>query len=242
MMAFMPEGAMGYDRAITVFSPDGKLYQVEYAERAIEKGATAIGVKVPQGIVLLVEKRFASPLIEPRSYEKIFKIDDHIGTATSGLIGDARILVDKARLDSQIYRLTYSETIRVEELAKRIGDHKQMYTQFGGIRPYGASLLIAGVDDNGPQVYVTHPSGALYEYKAKAIGQNNKAVNDFLEKKYSSVKSLEDAIGLSLKALETSMEDGLTKDNVEMALIKTETSAFEKVADDVIEGYIAAKK
>jgi len=237
-MAFMPEGAMGYDRAITVFSPDGKLYQVEYAERAIEKGATAIGIKCPEGIVLLVEKRFASPLIEPRSYEKIFKIDDHIGTATSGLIGDARILVDKARLDCQIYRLTYDETISVEELAKRIGDHKQMYTQYGGIRPYGASLLIAGVDHNGSQVYVTHPSGALYEYKAKAIGQNNKAANEVLEKKYSSVKTLDDAIALSLETIGTVMEEKLTKENVEMAVIKTETSRFEKIGDELIEQYL----
>lgn len=240
-MAFMPEGAMGYDRAITVFSPDGKLYQVEYAERAIEKGATAIGIKCPEGIVLLVEKRLASPLIESRSYEKIFKIDDHIGTATSGLIGDARVLVDRARLDSQIHRLTYSEEIGVEELAKRIGDHKQMYTQYGGIRPFGASLLIAGVDKNGPQVFVTHPSGALYEYKAKAIGQDNKVVNDLLEKKYSSVKTLDNAIDLSIEVIGTSMEDGVTKENVEMAIIKTDTARFEKVSDDLIEEYIKRK-
>ena len=237
-MAFMPEGAMGYDRAITVFSPDGKLYQVEYAERAIEKGATAIGIKCPEGIVLLVEKRFASPLIEPRSYEKIFKIDDHIGTATSGLIGDARVLVDKARLDCQVYRLTYTETISVDELAKRIGDHKQMYTQYGGIRPFGASLLIAGIDDTGPQVYVTHPSGALYEYKAKAIGQNNKAANDILEKEYGSVKTLDDAIALALKTIESTMEGDVTKENVEMALIRSETGGFEKVSDDLIEQYL----
>ncbi len=240
-MAFMPEGAMGYDRAITVFSPDGKLYQVEYAERAIEKGATAVGVKSPEGIVLLVEKRFASPLVEPRSYEKIFKIDDHIGTATSGLIGDARVLVDRARLDCQIYRLTYNEPISVEELAKKIGDFKQMYTQYGGIRPFGASLLIGGVDEVGPQIYVTHPSGALYEYKAKAIGQNNKAVNDILEKEYSSVKTLDDAIQLSLKALGTTIEGGLTKENVEMALIRTEKALFERVSDEQVEEYISKK-
>ncbi len=240
-MAFMPEGAMGYDRAITVFSPDGKLYQVEYAERAIEKGATAIGIKCPEGIVLLVEKRLASPLIESRSYEQIFKLDDHRGTATSGLIGDARVLVDRARLDSQIHRLTYSEEIGVEELAKRIGDHKQMYTQYGGIRPFGASLLIAGVDKNGPQVFVTHPSGALYEYKAKAIGQDNKVVNDLLEKKYSSVKTLDNAIDLSIEVIGTSMEDGVTKENVEMAIIKTDTARFEKVSDDLIEEYIKRK-
>lgn len=239
----MPQqGAMGYDRAITVFSPDGKLYQVEYAERAIEKGATAVAVKCSEGIVLLVEKRFASPLIEPRSYEKIFKIDDHIGTATSGLIGDARVLVDKARLDSQIYRLTYSETIGVEELAKKVGDHKQMYTQYGGIRPFGASLLIAGIDDVGAQVFVTHPSGALYEYKAKAIGQNNKEVNDLLEKNYGQVETLRDAINLSLESIAESMEEPVTNENVEMALIKSETREFEKVSDELIEEFIEEQK
>jgi len=241
VLAFMPEGAMGYDRAITVFSPDGKLYQVEYAERAIEKGATAVGVKCGEGVVLLVEKRFVSPLIEPRSYEKIFRIDDHVGTATSGLIGDARVLVDRARLDCQIHRLTYGEAIGVEELAKKIGDFKQMYTQYGGIRPFGASLLIGGVDHDGPQVYVTHPSGALYEFKAKAIGQNNKAVNDVLEKKYSSVGSLDDAIGLSLEALGGTIEGGVTKENVEMALIRTETAKFEKVSDEDIQKYLPKK-
>ncbi len=232
---------MGYDRAITVFSPDGKLYQVEYAERAIEKGATAVGLKCSEGIVLLVEKRFASPLIEPRSYEKIFKIDDHLGAATSGLIGDARVLVDRARLDCQIYRLTYGEPIGVEELAKKIGDFKQMYTQYGGIRPFGASLLIAGVDEVGPQIYVTHPSGALYEFKAKAIGQNNKTINDFFEKKYSSVRSLDDCISLSLEALGTTIEGGVTRENVEMALIRSDTHMFEKVPDEVIEKHVSRK-
>ena len=240
-MAFMTEGAMGYDRAITVFSPDGKLYQVEYAERAIEKGATAVGVKCGEGVVLLVEKRFVSPLIEPRSYEKIFRIDDHVGTATSGLIGDARVLVDRARLDCQIFRLTYGEAIGVEELAKKIGDFKQMYTQSGGIRPFGASLLIGGVDHDGPQVYVTHPSGAVYEYKAYAMGQNGKAVNDTLEKKYASVRSLDDCISLALGALGATIEGGITKENVEIALIRTETGKLEKAPDEIIEKHISKR-
>ena len=230
---------MGYDRAITVFSPDGKLYQVDYAERAIEKGAIAIGVRCHEGIVLLAERRMTSLLMEPRSYEKIFKIDDHTGTATSGMIGDARILVDKARLDSQTHRITYNEDIPVEVLAKRVGDFLQRPTQRGGMRPFGVSLLIAGVDHKGPQVYLTHPSGALYEYKAKAIGQNSKAVNDLFEEKYPSVETLEDAITLSLEGLAMSVdEEGLTKESLEMALVRTEDTRFEKIEGNEVEDYI----
>jgi len=123
-------------------------------------------------------------------------------------------------------------------LAKKIGDFKQMYTQSGGIRPFGASLLIGGVDHDGPQVYVTHPSGAVYEYKAYAMGQNGKAVNDVLEKRHSSVRSLDDCIALSLEALGGTIEGGVTKENVEMALIRTETAKFEKVPDEVIAKHI----
>ncbi len=239
-MAFIPEGAMGYDRATTVFSPDGNLYQVEYAEKAIEQGATAIGVRSPDGIILLVEKKYTSPLIEPRSYEKIFKIDDHVGTAASGLIGDARVLVDKARLFSQVHRMTYGEAIPVEELAKRIGDLKQTHTQYGGTRPFGASLLIAGVDDRGPQLYVTHPSGAWSEFRAKAIGRKYRETNEILEKRYSSVQNLDDALRLSIHSLKDTMEGRLSQERMEVARITTADARFEEVPRRIIEEFIAA--
>ncbi|HIH03472.1 MAG TPA: archaeal proteasome endopeptidase complex subunit alpha, partial [Methanoregulaceae archaeon] len=122
-----PQYQMGYDRAITVFSPDGRLYQVEYAREAVKRGTTAVGIKAQDGIVLLVDKRVNSKLLEPSSIEKIFRIDDHIGVASSGLVGDARSLVDRARVESQINRVSYDEEMDVEMLAKKLCDHMQTY-------------------------------------------------------------------------------------------------------------------
>ncbi|MCD5409664.1 MAG: archaeal proteasome endopeptidase complex subunit alpha, partial [Methanocellales archaeon] len=157
---------MAYDRTITVFSPDGRLFQVEYAREAVKRGTTAIGIKAADGVVLLVDKRVASRLLEVQSVEKIFKIDEHIGAATSGLVADARALIDRARIEAQIAKITYNEDIHIEELSKKICDHMQSYTQYGGVRPYGTALLIAGVNDNSVCLYETDPSGTLLEYKA----------------------------------------------------------------------------
>jgi len=142
-----PFPSMGYDRAITVFSPDGRLLQVEYAREAVKRGTTSLGIKYKDGVLLAVDKRIASKLIETKSIEKIFQIDESIGIATSGLVADARVLVDRARIEAQASRITYGEAIGVELLAKKICDFKQLYTQHGGVRPFGIALLIAGVND-----------------------------------------------------------------------------------------------
>ena len=165
-----PFPAAGYDKGISIFSPDGRLFQVEYAREAVKRGTTSLGVKSTEGVVLVVDKRPTSKLVEPKSIEKIFKIDEHIGAATSGLVADARNLIEKARMEAQINRITYNEPIRVESLAKKICDLKQMYTQHGGVRPFGSALIIGGVNDTGVRLFETDPSGALIEYKATAIG------------------------------------------------------------------------
>ena len=152
-----PQYQMGYDRAITVFSPDGRLYQVEYAREAVKRGTTAVGIKAQGGVVLIVDKRVSSKLLEASSIEKIFKIDEHIGVASSGLVGDARALVDRARIECQINRVSYDERIEVEALAKKLCDHMQTLTQYGGIRPYGTALLIAGVSDGECRLFRDRP-------------------------------------------------------------------------------------
>ncbi|HMZ31881.1 MAG TPA: archaeal proteasome endopeptidase complex subunit alpha, partial [Methanoregulaceae archaeon] len=176
---------MGYDRAITVFSPDGRLYQVEYAREAVKRGTTAVGIKCEDGIVLIVDKRVSSRLLEASSIEKIFMIDEHIGVASSGLVGDARALVDRARIECQINRVTYDEKMDVEALAKKLCDHMQTYTQFGGARPYGTALLIAGISDGRCRLFETDPSGTLLEYKATGIGIGRNAVMKVFEEEYS---------------------------------------------------------
>ncbi|HJJ36568.1 MAG TPA: archaeal proteasome endopeptidase complex subunit alpha [Methanocorpusculum sp.] len=213
----------GYDRAITMFSPDGRLYQVEYAREAVKRGTTAVGIKCKTGVVLLVDKRVASRLLEPSSIEKIFRIDEHIGVASSGLVGDARALVDRARVEAQVNRISYGEPIDVETLAKKLCDHMQTYTLFGGARPYGTALLLAGVDvgaDGEPhyRLFETDPSGTLLEYMATGIGIGRQAVMKLFEAEYKEKMSAEDAVQLGLKALYTATEGKFDIDTVEIGI------------------------
>src|SRR2546426_12014866 len=162
----MQPGQMAYDRAITVFSPDGRLFQVEYARVAVTRGNTTVGLKFKDGIVLMADKKIGSRLVETSSLEKIFPIDEHVGAATSGLVARARGLVDYARLVAQINKGTYSEKIGVDLLVKRICDYKQNYTQYGGVRPFGTALPVAGVEDPRTHPFEADPGRARLAYKA----------------------------------------------------------------------------
>ncbi len=234
----MQPGQMAYDRAITVFSPDGRLFQVEYAREAVKRGTTTVGLKFKDGVVLIVDKRIASRLMETESIEKIFKIDQHIGCATSGLVADARILVDQARVTAQVSKITYDEKIGVENLVKRICDFKQNYTQFGGVRPFGTALLIAGVDDQGKYLFETDPSGALVSYKAGSIGSGRNTVMEVFEEEYEEDMTGEEAIRLGLKALlKATEEETLNPQAVEIGLV-LEDEAFRQLEDSEVESHI----
>jgi proteasome alpha subunit len=233
---------MGYDRAITVFSPDGRLYQVEYAREAVKRGTTAVGIKAKDGIVLIVDKRVNSKLLEASSIEKIFKIDEHIGVASSGLVGDARALVDRARIESQINRVSFDEPIEVEALAKKLCDHMQTLTQYGGIRPYGTALLIAGVSDGECRLFETDPSGTLLEYKATGIGIGRPAAMKVFEEEYNPSAEIKDAILLGLKALHSATEGKFDVDTVEIGVIKCQTPVFRKMAKDEVATYVGQFK
>ncbi|WP_290623322.1 MULTISPECIES: archaeal proteasome endopeptidase complex subunit alpha [unclassified Archaeoglobus] len=228
---------MGYDRAITVFSPDGRLFQVEYAREAVKRGATAIGIKCRDGVILIADKRVGSKLLEADTIEKIYKIDEHICAATSGLVADARVLIDRARIEAQINRLTYDETITVKELAKRICDFKQQYTQYGGVRPFGVSLLIAGVDEV-PKLYETDPSGALLEYKATAIGMGRNTVVEYFEKEYSPDMGFDEALILGLVAMGKAIESEISADNLEVGYVKVEDRQFRDMSAEELAPYV----
>jgi proteasome alpha subunit len=211
---------MAYDRAITVFSPDGRLFQVEYARVAVTRGTTTVGIKHKDGVVLLADKKLQSKLTEPHSIEKVLEIDEHIGAATSGLVADARVLVDYARLVAQINKITYDEKVTVESLVKRICDYKQAYTQSGGVRPFGTALLIAGVDDDGVHLFETDPSGSLTAYKAGAIGSGRNTVMELLEREYNDNLDHEGALRLGLKALKEAGEEPLKETQVEVGSVQ----------------------
>ncbi|MDI9608932.1 MAG: archaeal proteasome endopeptidase complex subunit alpha [Candidatus Verstraetearchaeota archaeon] len=238
---FSPPG-MGYDRAITIFSPDGRLFQVEYALEAVRRGWTAIGIRCTNGVVLAVEKKRISPLIDPASMEKILKIDEHVGATFAGLSSDARILIERARQEAQINRMLYDETIDVEVLTKKVSEVKQIYTQHAGVRPFGVALLIAGVDRFGPKLFMTEPSGAYAGYYAVAIGAGSQTVTEFFEKNYQPDLKIDDAIMLALKALASVIEGGLDSAKVEMAILRTETGKFENLPPQQLMEYIGKLK
>jgi proteasome alpha subunit len=237
-----PQYQMGYDRAITVFSPDGRLYQVEYAREAVKRGTTAVGIKAKDGVVLIVDKRVSSKLLEASSIEKIFKIDEHIGVASSGLVGDARSLVDRARVECQINRVSYDDPIEVETLAKKLCDHMQTLTQYGGIRPYGTALLIAGVSDGECRLFETDPSGTLLEYKATGIGIGRPAAMKVFEEEYNPESEIKDVIPLGLKALHSATEGKFDVDNVEIGVIGRANPVFRKMSKEEVATFVGQFK
>lgn len=232
----MQAGQMAYDKGVSMFSPDGRLFQVEYARVAVGRGTTTVGVKFKNGVILMADKKSRSKLVEPNSIEKIFQIDEHIGCATSGLVADARILVDYARIVAQINKITYEEKITTDLLVKRICDLKQNHTQYGGARPFGTALLVGGVDKAGIHLFETDPSGALSSYKAGCIGSGRAQVMELFENKFKDGMSVDDAIMLALEGLKISGEEKPTDKTVEIGVIKKDTR-FQRLEPDEIKKY-----
>ena len=228
----MQPSGRGYDHGITTFSPDGRLFQVEYARESVKRGTTTAGLKFKDGVVLVCDKRIVSRLIIPESIEKMFKIDNHIGIATSGLVADARQLVSRARVEAQVNRITYADKVPIDVLVKRICDFKQSFTQYGGSRPFGTALLIGGVDENGIHLYETDPSGAYQSYHAGAIGSGRNTVIDFFESKWKAGMTLNAAIKLGLEALRDATDAELNRDAVEVCVV--DSSGFQVLDRDTV--------
>ncbi|RLM59418.1 proteasome endopeptidase complex, archaeal, alpha subunit [Halobellus sp. Atlit-31R] len=227
-----------YDRGITIFSPDGRLYQVEYAREAVKRGTASVGVRTPEGVVLAADKRSRSSLMEPSSVEKIHKADDHAGIASAGHVADARQLIDFARRQAQVNRLRYGEAVGIETLTKNVTDHIQQYTQVGGARPFGVALLIGGVENGTPRLYETDPSGTPYEWKAVSIGADRGDIQEHLEENYDDDLTLDEGVGLALRAIASANDDELTAAGVDVATISADSEAFVELENDEIEPYI----
>jgi 20S proteasome subunit alpha 5 len=231
-----------YDRGVNTFSPEGRLFQVEYAIEAIKLGSTALGVTCNAGVVIAVERRVTSPLIEPSSIEKLFEIDSHIGCAMSGILADARTLVDHARNEAQSHRFVFSEPIRTQSVAQSVCDLALNFGEGDGsqkkpmARPYGVALLIAGVDSTGPVLFTTDPSGTLFKYKAKAIGSAAEGAQTMLEERWKSDMDIDEAVKLALRILKEVMEEAITPVNVEVAVVSCESQKYQSLrAEQVAE-------
>jgi|Transcript_79887 20S proteasome subunit alpha 5 len=226
----MNVGKSEYDRGVNTFSPEGRLFQVEYALEAIKLGSTAIGICTNEGVILAVEKRITSPLIEASSIEKILEIDTHMGCAMSGLTADARTLIDHARVEAQAHWFTYNERMPIESNVHAISDVALEFSEEGGkdkknrmSRPFGVALLVAGVDPvDGPSLWNTEPSGTYTKYMACAIGSAQEGATNLLQEQYKKDMSFADAELLALTTLRQVMEEKLTKINIEVGICKVE--------------------
>lgn len=233
----MSHQAMGYDRASIVFSPDGRLLQVEYAKKTVRQGTTAIGIVCKDGAVLVADKRIMEKLIVSRSVEKVFQVDDHIGATASGILSDGRILIERSQVLAQQHRVTYDSPIRTESLVKEISNLKQMYTQVGGARPFGVSIIYIGIDDDKPGLFVTDPTGIFFEYKATAIGEAELEVKDILNKEYKESMSCEDGIKLGVSALKKVLGKDFSIDRIDGAFIGTKDKKFVRLEKEHLAKY-----
>lgn len=227
-----------YDRAITIFSPEGRLYQVEYALELVKRGAPIVGIASSEGVVLAANETPESRLEDPEYFRKIYQLDDHLASAISGLSSDARVLIGQARVYCQSNRLLYDEPVDVEILARRLGDVSQAYTQHAGVRPFGVTMILAGIDATGPRILTTDPSGAYRGFKAVAVGRKNDEANKLLEEKYTNSIDLEGAIILAIEAIKIASDNDINENTVKIAIIPEKTKIFKRLSSEETKGYL----
>ncbi|MBU2589791.1 MAG: archaeal proteasome endopeptidase complex subunit alpha [Nanoarchaeota archaeon] len=223
----MSHQMMGYDRTSLMFSPDGRLLQVEYAKEAVKQGSTAIGIVCRDGVLLVADKRISDKLVVSNSIEKIFQVDEHIGATATGFVMDGRVLIERARVLAQQHTVTYGVPIEVPTLVKEISDVKQFYTQYGGARPFGVSILFIGVDEE-PVLYVTDPTGIFFEYRATAVGEDEIEVKSILNKAYKENMTIEEGLKMAIGALKKVLGKDFDIKRIDAAYIKKSDKKFTK--------------
>ncbi len=232
MPAILPE-YMGYDRTIAVFSPDGRLFQVEYAKEAVKKGTTSIGLVYKDGVILATVKQVIK-LIVPGAIEKLFKIDEHLGAVAAGLLADARVLVNQLMVKAQVNRITYEEPMDVWSLAKSLGDRMQISTLYAGLRPFGVSFLVGGVDSTGPHLIEADPSGMLYEWKAYAIGRGATIANKIFRNKHKEKMDEKAALKLAISVIKKAEKITDIPKSLDISIIRKKDKKFHKLSEEEI--------
>jgi proteasome alpha subunit len=238
----MQHQAMGYDRAATMFSPDGHLLQVEYAEKTVRLGSASIGLICKEGVVIVADKRIRDKLIAPESANKIFEIDDHIIATAAGILSDARILVDHAQVLSQQNKVTYDSPIDPTEVIRMIADKKQMFTQYGGARPFGVAVMLAGVAKNKPHLYTSDVTGNFFAYRANAIGENDEKIKEILRSEYKEDMTIEDGIKFTLKIFKEILGKNFEVERFDGAYIKTKEGKLTRLHGDLLKKYVKETK
>jgi proteasome alpha subunit len=233
----MQHQMMGYDRSATMFSPDGLLLQVEYAEKTVRLGAASIGLICKEGVLIIADKGKKDELILPRSADKIYEIDEHIIASAAGILSDARILVNHVRITAQQHRVTYDSPIDVESIIREISDIKQQYTQHPGVRPFGVALIVAGKDDDQCKLYTSDITGNYFEYNAVAIGENDEKIKEMLRKEYKADMSMNETVKFGLGIFKKILGDKFDIKRFNIAYIKNAEEKFKKLTDEEIKKF-----
>lgn len=232
----MQHQVMGYDRAATMFSPDGHILQVEYAEKTVRLGSASIGIVCKDGVVVVADKRVKDKLIIPESANKIYEIDEHIASTAAGILSDARILIERAQLIAQQHRVTYDSPIDVESIIKDIADVMQNFTQYPGARPFGVSVMVAGINAE-PRLYISDVTGNYVAYKATAIGENDEKIKEQLRKQYREEITIDEAIKLSLKIFKEVLGKNFEIDRFDVAFIGNKDKKLKRLKGEQLRKY-----
>jgi len=234
----MQHQAMGYDRTATMFSPDGHLLQVEYAEKSVRLGSASIGMICSDGVFIISDKRIEDKLIVGDSARKIYEIDSHIIASVAGIISDARVLIEKAQILSQKHRITYDSPIEPESVVKEIASTKQQFTQYGGARPFGVFMMIAGLNNKKPELYVSNITGNYFSYYANAIGENDDKIKEKLREKYRHDLKIKDGVKIALDIFKEIKEDKFSLSKFELAYITIDKGKIERLEGEKIKDFI----
>jgi proteasome alpha subunit len=226
---------MGYDRSIAMFSPDGRLLQVEYAKKTVRQGSTAVGIVCKDGVLLVTDKRIVDPLVVSDAIEKIFQVDEHIVATAAGILSDARVLIEMAQLKAQQHKVTYDSPIDTLTVVKNICNLKQVCTQQAGLRPFGVSILVAGIDNGTPKLFETDPTGIFFRYKATVIGEKEPEIEDILHKKYKDSITIDEAFKLIVSAFCKLLGKDFNPSRIDAAYIKTDEKKFRKMTKAQVE-------
>ncbi len=230
----MQHQAMGYDRTATMFSPDGHLLQVEYAEKTVRLGSASIGMVCSDGVFILADKRIEDTLIVKESANKIYEIDSHIVASVAGIVSDARVLIERAQLLAQQHRITYDSPIETESIVKEIANMKQQFTQYGGARPFGVSMMTIGINGKKSELFVSDITGNYFSYHANAIGESDDKIKEKLKEKYKQSLKIKEGIKLAIEIFKEIKGNKFSLNKFELAYISTENQKIKRLEGEEI--------
>jgi len=234
----MQHQAMGYDRAATMFSPEGHLLQVEYAEKTVKLGSNSIGLVCKDGVIFVADKRIRDNLIAPESAVKVFEVDEHVMATAAGIASDARVLIDRARLLAQQHKVSYGSPVDPISVIQMIADQKQAYTQYGGSRPFGVSIMIAGVSKNKPHLYTSDITGNFFAYRANSIGENDEQIKEELRKGFRDDMTMDEGVKFIIKIFKEILGKNFEVSRFDVGMISLKEGKLVRVHGEELKRYI----